>query len=156
MKLLSTHFSLLGIALALSSCQPIDRGDPRAENIEIEDQLRAGEFARTLIDNTAFFRELPISGGDPDLLLERHTSVRVIQVGSKDSSFTKIELDSGAIGYVMTDLLEPAPKSRPDPAERVPHNPLMNPEPHDGRHIQPVPDARVDGTPPLPPVDQQQ
>lgn len=134
MKLNRIHLSLAFVAaLAISACQPIERGpggDDQPKRI-----LQAGHFARTMIDNTSFFRQLPLSGGQADLLLQRHTSVRVIKL---DPGYSKVELDSGEIGFVQTAMLEPMPVAKPD---KQPDGPTA-----DG----PKPDV-LDPTPPVGP-----
>ncbi len=98
----------LPLALLISACQPIVRG-PGADGGP-KRILQAGHFARTIIDNTSFFRQLPLSGGEADLLLQRHTSLRVIKL---DPGYSKVELDSGEIGFVKTASLEPIALSKP-------------------------------------------
>ncbi len=97
----------LAIALALSSCQPIQQGGGDGP----KPVLRAGHFARTLIDNTSFFRQIPLAGGQADLLLQRHTTMKVIQI---DPGYCRVELDSGEIGFVMTAMIEPIPVKVPE------------------------------------------
>ena len=115
----------LPIALVVGACQPIQQGgggnDPKPV-------LRAGHFARTLIDNTSFFRQIPLTGGQADLLLQRHTTMRVIQT---DPGYCKVELDSGEIGFVMTAMLEPIPVKQPErPVEHPIDGPtIIEPDP---------------------------
>lgn len=63
----------------------------------------AGQFVRAIMDNTAFFKIRPKGDGDADQLLKRGTSMKVI--GQSDS-YTKVELDSGEVGFVPTVMLE--------------------------------------------------
>ena len=100
---------VLVLALSIGACQPIER-DPDGHD-QPKRILQAGHFARTMIDNTSFFRQLPLSGGQADLLLQRHTSVRIIKL---DPGYSKVELDSGEIGFVQTAMLEPMPVRKPD------------------------------------------
>lgn len=55
------------------------------------------------MDNTAFFKNRPKGDGDADKLLKRGTSMKVI---STSSSYVKVELDSGEIGFVPAIMLE--------------------------------------------------
>lgn len=63
----------------------------------------AGQFVRASMDNTAFFSTRPRGDMDADKLLRRGTSMKVI---SPSDSYTKVELDSGEVGWVPTILLE--------------------------------------------------
>ncbi|MGA0899714.1 MAG: hypothetical protein ACO3SO_04840 [Luteolibacter sp.] len=101
---------LLPIGIVLASCLPIERGPVHGQGWG-GGALQAGQFARTIIDNTSFFRQLPLSGAQADLLLQRHTSVRLIQV---DGGYSKVELDNGEIGFVLTAMLEPNAPRLPD------------------------------------------
>ena len=63
------------------------------------------------------------------MLLQRHTTMRVIQI---DPGYCKVELDSGAIGFVMTAMLEPIPPKQPDniPPPDLPDGPdILDPVP---------------------------
>lgn len=64
----------------------------------------AGQFVVTIIDNASFFRELPMGEVMPDLFLMKGFSLRVISPGE---TYSKVELDDGRIGYVMTAMLAP-------------------------------------------------
>lgn len=98
----------LPLAILINACQPIERGPGPDGGPKLI--LQAGHFARTMIDNTSFFRQLPLSGGQADLLLQRHTSLRVIKL---DIGYSQVELDSGEIGFVQTASLEPIALSKP-------------------------------------------
>ncbi len=63
----------------------------------------AGQFVRAAMDNTAFFKVRPKGDADPDKLLKRNTSMKVI---SNSESYVKVELDSGEVGFVPTVMLE--------------------------------------------------
>lgn len=117
----------LPIALALTCCQPIPRVSGGGEAKPV---LRVGHFARTLIDNASFFRQIPLTGGQADQLLQRHATMRLIQI---DPGYCKVELDSGEIGFVMTAMLEPIPPKQPDnlPVNPSDGPPIINPPPID-------------------------
>ena len=89
-----------------------------------------------MIDNTSFFRQIPLTGAQADMLLQRNTTMRLIQV---DPGYCKVELDSGAIGFVMTAMLEPVPRGNPDGLP-------------DGPGIEDLGPDVIDPTPPTPPV----
>lgn len=63
----------------------------------------AGQFVRASMDNTAFFKTRPSGSADADKLLRRGTSMKVISI---NSSYVKVELDSGEIGFVPSVMLE--------------------------------------------------
>jgi hypothetical protein len=64
--------------------------------------FKPGQFVRATIDNTAFFSKRPKGDGDADKLLARDTQMKVI---SSDSSYVKVELDSGEVGFVPTVMV---------------------------------------------------
>lgn len=117
----------LPLVLVLACCQPIQRGPDTGESKLV---LRVGHFARTLIDNTSFFRQIPLSGSQADLLLQRGATMRLIQI---DPGYCKVELDSGEIGFVMTAMLEPIPPKQPGnlPVNPSDGPPIINPPPID-------------------------
>src|SRR6478735_5226715 len=65
--------------------------------------FKAGQFVRASMDNTAFFKVRPNGDADADKLLSRGTSMKVI---SASSSYMKVELDSGEVGFVPAIMLE--------------------------------------------------
>ena len=66
------------------------------------------------------------------MLLQRHTTMRLIQF---DPGYSRVELDSGEVGFVLTAMLEAIP----------PKEPGQNP-------IQPDLDDQLDTIPPSPPA----
>jgi hypothetical protein len=65
--------------------------------------FRPGQFVRSIMDNTAFFKVRPKGDADADKLLKRGTSMKVI---SHKDSYVKVELDSGEVGFVPTVMVE--------------------------------------------------
>lgn len=61
--------------------------------------LAAGQFVSSVIDNVSFFNDLPMGEALPDLFLPKHTSMRVI---TPSDSYSKVELDNGQVGYVLS------------------------------------------------------
>ncbi len=61
--------------------------------------LVAGQFVSSVIDNASFFNDLPMGEALPDLLLPKYTSMRVI---TPSDSYSRVELDNGQVGYVMS------------------------------------------------------
>lgn len=62
----------------------------------------AGQFVMAVIDNASFFNDLPMGEARPDLLLPKYTSMRVI---APSDSYSKVELDNGQVGYVLSAQL---------------------------------------------------
>lgn len=87
----------------------------------------AGQFVRSTMDNTAFFKNRPKGDSDADKLLPRNTSMKVI---SQSDSYLKVELDSGEVGYVPSVMLEnpnaaaPGAEVGPRPGEFQVYPPL--------------------------------
>ncbi|MCF7674613.1 MAG: hypothetical protein K9N23_17010 [Akkermansiaceae bacterium] len=68
--------------------------------------FRAGDLVRAVMDNTAFFKNLPKGEADADKVLLRGTGMKVIRVSS---SYLQVELDvTGEIGYVPAVMVENA------------------------------------------------
>lgn len=103
-------------------------GDPSAPP-ENTSGLMPGQFVKARIDGTAFFLQMPRGNAEADQLLDKGTQMKVIESGE---SFSKVELDSGAIGYVLTAILEPVTLdavSEPDAGPDQPVPPVVDPLP---------------------------
>lgn len=105
----------------------------------------AGQFVRTKEVNAAFFKQLPLGEMMPDMLLPKQTPMRIIQ---PSEGYSKVELDNGVIGHVLTDALEalpavenPQPPAN-DPKPEVPVAPPLPPS---------IPPRLDPGSAPLPP-----
>lgn len=140
-------------ALSLAACDtmsgPITRGsyDPllpagsSSSNAPVQSvtaAFSAGQFVRASMNNTAFFKTRPSGDADADKLLRRGTSMKVI---SATSSYVKVELDSGEIGFVPSVMLED-----PNAAPQV-----LKTNPGEYQVYPPLPGAGPDQ--PLPPLD---
>jgi len=106
--------------------QPVSSGDfdplrPPGSNLKLSNAqgpaFKAGQFVRTIMDNTTFFLKRPKGDVDADKLLMRGTSMKVI---STADTFVKVELDSGEVGFVPAIMVE-------DPSTVVVAPPLGNP-----------------------------
>jgi len=106
----------LGVLLSISACdtmnQPITGGNfdplrpPGSDSNLIKTvapAFTAGQFVQSSMDNTAFFKKRPVGDAEADKLLTRGTSMKVI---SLTDSYTKVELDSGEVGFVPSVMLE--------------------------------------------------
>lgn len=104
------------IVLGLSACdtmnRPISSGDfdplrppgsGSTPTTTVGPAFKAGQFVRTMMDNTAFFKNRPKGDTEADKLLPHGTSMKVI---SNVDSFVKVELDSGEVGFVPAVLVE--------------------------------------------------
>lgn len=144
-------------ALSLAACEnmsgPITRGgyDPLlpagSNNAPVKafgTTFSAGQFARTSMDNAAFYKARPNGASDADKLLKRGVSMKVI---SSSSSYVKVELDSGEIGYVPSVMLED-PNAAPAAPTTAPGEYQVYP-PLPGSGIgQPLPAYDPSGLPP--------
>jgi hypothetical protein len=108
---------------------------------------KAGQFVRAALDNTAFYKSKPRGEANADRLLKRGTSMKVVSSGS---SYLKVELDSGDIGFVPVVMIEDsssAPQSSlPSSREFQVYPPL--PGSFDSGPIQPLPPIDPAGAPP--------
>jgi hypothetical protein len=75
--------------------------------------LKAGSYAVTAIGNAAFFKERPNGSSDANKMLPENTEVKVV---SDDGTYTKVELNSGEVGYIPSVLLTASTPGAPKPA----------------------------------------
>jgi len=115
-KVMNAKFLLLAapFALAFIACNPtsatldttgIDPLRPPAGNVDKTDygtELKPGEFVTAAIDNTAFYKAKPKEDQEADKLLKQGTPMKIV---SLSGSFTKVELDSGEVGFVPTVMI---------------------------------------------------
>lgn len=78
-------------------------GGSMGANIVTANTFKAGQFVKTSMDNTGFYRSRPNGNANADKLLPRGTSMKVV---TTSGSYVKAELDSGEIGFVPTVMLE--------------------------------------------------
>jgi len=109
--------------------------------------FKAGQFVQSTIDNTAFFSKRPKGDADADKLLPRNTEMKVI---SADSSYVKVELDSGEVGFVPAVMVQDPSVAVVDPNGGIVYPPLP---PGDGI-VEPLPNMTPTDVPPggVPPV----
>lgn len=109
--------------------------------------FKAGQFVQATIDNTAFFNKRPKGDADADKLLTRNTSMKVI---SSDSSYVKVELDSGEVGFVPAVMVQDPSTAVTDTSGMVVYPPL----PPGGGIVEPLPNLTPTDVPPggVPPV----
>ncbi len=134
-------------ALALTACDPtgasfdssgIDPLRPPAGNVDTTDYgnaLRPGEFVSAAIDNTAFYKVKPKEDQAADKLLAQGTPMKIVDLSG---SYTKVELDSGEVGFVPTVMISTGPSDVP---------------PLDGIIDGQVPVINLDSDVPLPVLD---
>lgn len=116
-----------------------------APSVASVEHASAGRFVQTIATNTAFFRVMPKDMLIADLLLPRHTSMRLIE---EVDQYSKVELDSGDVGFVLSTMLQPfsGPVTNLDPVGAPPLDGLA---PASGRS-EPMMDLEMV---PLPPND---
>lgn len=108
--------------------------------------FKPGQFVHAMIDNTAFFTKRPKGDADADKLLARNTQMKVV---SSDSSYVKVELDSGEVGFVPSVMVV-------DPNTAAAENSaagLYLPLPPGGA-VEPLPNLTPSNMPPdgIPPI----
>lgn len=104
------------ISLGLAACETMNRpvtsgafdplqapGSDQGGMVVNSTTFAAGQFVRSIMDNTAFFKARPNGDADADKLLARGTAMKVI---SSSDSYVKVELDSGEVGWVPTVMVE--------------------------------------------------
>lgn len=111
--------------------------------------FKPGSFVHASIDNTAFFAKRPKGDADADKLLVRDTRMKVI---SSDSSYVKVELDSGEVGFVPSVMVQDSSASSIsviDTSNMVVYPPLPPSGP-----VEPLPNLTPSNAPPdgIPPV----
>jgi hypothetical protein len=87
-------------------------GNVRSPSLTAGASFAAGQFVRTTIDNAAFFKSRPKGNANAEKLLKRGVSMKVI---SSSGSYSKVELDSGEIGFIASVVLESSGAAAPQP-----------------------------------------
>jgi len=144
---------VLGLAACDTMTRPITNGDfdplrtPGSvkPNTNSGVTFTAGQFVRSTMDNTAFFKGRPKGDSDADKLLARGTSMKVI---SQSDSYLKVELDSGEVGYVPSVMLENPNGSPATPADTGPHPGEFQVYPPLNGGTQPLPLVKPSEQPP--------
>lgn len=154
------RFLSLGViptALALASCEmmnaPLNSSgsfDPLAppgsgaqrDSSSFGPELSPGTFVTANIPNTAFYKNRPKGTEDADKLLAQGTNMKIV---SSDSSYVKVELDSGEVGWVPAVMVaspNSAPESYPIDGTYQVYPPLP------GGALEPLPVLDPSGLPP--------
>lgn len=104
-----------GAALGLTACDsmnsPITGGnfDPlgtpgsTSQVAVVAPTFKGGQFVHAAMPNTGFYRSKPKGNANADKLLTQGTSMKYI---AASGSYSKVELDSGDVGFVPTVMLE--------------------------------------------------
>lgn len=69
----------------------------------VVETFRPGQYVRSSMNNTGFYRVRPRGDADADRLLQRNTRMRVVSV---DPSYVRVELDTGEVGFVPSVMVE--------------------------------------------------
>lgn len=119
-------YGLIPVAIALTACggmnTPISSTssfDPltppgsgrQPASASYGPQLTPGQFVTANISNTAFYKNKPKSNQDADKLLAQGTQMKIVSV---DSTYVKVELDSGEIGYVPAVMVSSPDMTTPE------------------------------------------
>lgn len=155
MKTLS--FLILPAAIAMVACEtmnaPLSPGSfdplrPPGSGLQSSSDsdagLTPGQFVTASIPNTAFYKERPKDNQDADKLLDVGTAMKVVSV---ESTFVKVELDSGETGYVPSVMLNTGTE---EPPQYLPGDgmfPVYPPLP-EGGDVEPLPILDPNGLPP--------
>lgn len=100
--------------LTFTACDPtgaslngsgIDPLRPPAGNVDTTDygtDLTPGQFVNAAVDNTAFYKAMPKANQEADKLLTKGTPMKIVALSGSN---TKVELDSGEVGFVPTVMI---------------------------------------------------
>lgn len=151
------EISIIGLAgFALVSCEDFSKPmksssfDPLAPpgsmvdtNTSSVPEFSPGQFVSAAVNNTAFYNEKPEDNEDADQLIDEGTQMKIVEV---DSNHLKVELDSGAVGWVPQVMV----MSGTSVDEMVPVDGVYQVYPPlpDGGPIEPLPLIDADGLPP--------
>lgn len=106
--------ALLGFTACETMNKPLNGGDfdplmppgGAARLTSNQTGFRGGDLVRSVMDNTAFYKQLPKGEADADKLLLRGTGMKVIRAAN---SYLQVELDvTGEVGYVPSVMVESA------------------------------------------------
>ena len=101
-------------ALAITACNPdgstlsssgIDPLRPPSTGVDKTSYgtgLRPGQFVTAIINNTPFYKNKPKEDQSADSLLAQGTPMKIVDLSG---NFTKVELDSGEVGFVPTAMI---------------------------------------------------
>lgn len=114
---------------------------------------KAGQWVETSMPNATFFRKIPKGNARADKVLKVATPLKVI---SSKSTYIKVELDSGDVGYVPEIMLVERPSSPVKPSSS-PIAPVPEfgsvPPPVEPGNVAPAPAPKIPSVaPPVPTV----
>lgn len=154
----SLLFLMLPATLALVACETLNAplnsassfdplrppGTGLQSSSQPDNSVKPGQFVTASIPNTAFYKDKPKNNADADKLLDVGTAMKVVSV---DSTFIKVELDSGETGYVPSVMINTGAEEPPAylPGDGI--FPVYPPLP-DGSTIEPLPIIDPSGLPP--------
>jgi len=96
--------------------------------------FKAGQFVQAAMDNTAFYVKKPKGDAEANKLLKRGTSVKVV---ANSDSYTKVELDSGEVGFIPAVMLVDPASATPVPVTHPGEYQVYPPLP--GGPVEPLP-----------------
>jgi hypothetical protein len=77
-------------------------GNPGNLNQIAREKWKAGSYVAAAANSTPFFAQRPRDNSTAELLLPAGTMMRIVKA---DSSFAKVELDDGKVGYVAIAMI---------------------------------------------------
>jgi hypothetical protein len=150
-----TAIAILGLVSCDTMTSPITSGDfdplrpaggsGSGPSLSTGPSYKAGQFVRAALDNTAFYKTRPRGDANADKLLKRGTSMKVI---STSSSYLKVELDSGDIGFVPMVMIEDSTAAAAQPLTSSAREYQVYPPLPGSGAIQPLPPSDPSGLPP--------
>ena len=125
--------------------RPPGSGSQNTPDVSSGPSITPGQFVSASIPNTPFYKNKPKNNQDADKLLKIGTAMKVVSV---DSSYVKVELDSGETGFVPSVMLttataEAAPELLPGDDMFPSYPPLP-----EGGDMEPLPIFDPNGLPP--------
>lgn len=88
--------------LGLSGIDPLRPPSSGVDKTSYGTELRPGQFVTAVINNTAFYKNKPKEDQSADSLLAQGTPMKIVALSG---GFTKVELDSGEVGFVPTAMI---------------------------------------------------
>ncbi len=152
-------YAVIPVAVALAACDTMNSPvtsssfDPlrppgtsiRPASASYGPELSPGQFVSANIPNTAFYKNKPKGTEDADKVIDLGTQMKIIEM---DSTYVKVELDSGEVGYVPAVMVStpdttPIPDLLPLDGGYQVYPPLPG-----GGPIEPLPVIDAGGLPP--------
>lgn len=151
---------IIPISLAIAACETMNQPTsvssfdplkPPGGSVQEDDssdnysELTPGQFVIANVPNTAFYNKKPKSGQDADQLLAQGTQMKIV---SLSSNMAKVELDSGAVGFVPAVMVSGKDSDSEQDLFPVDGTYQIYPALPGGGPLQPLPVIDLEGLPP--------